>query len=441
MLTGPSVYSLKKKLNKSLLLNMVLVMLLLLVGLNITIQRLVKEHVLTRLQHDAESLISVIQQNTDASWVINPTHISTVYNRVRSGHYYRITTQKQTIRSRSLFDFEFSSPPIDLGQSTTYKMKGPGDESWIVWQQMINKNNQLLQIWVAEDITPFNQNLLRYSLYALVIVILALLTSLYFQHKILDRAFAVFDELRNNLHSIRQTETDSADIPVPIEVLPLVEEIKKLVEQLSHRIQRTRKAIGNLSHEIKRPLQILSLHVDTVEDEESVHQAIHEIRAIVDRELRRAKVSGSSSVGSVFRLLDEMPYLLEIMRKIYPTIAIELDTQAALNEINLDKDDMLELLGNLIDNACKFASKKVHVQIKKEPEYLYLSIEDDGAGVEREQLDKIVGKGIRLDETVAGHGLGLGICADIIESYQGQLHFSPSGMGGLKVVVEIPLSD
>jgi signal transduction histidine kinase len=435
------VYSLKKKLNKSLILNMVVVMLLLLVGLNITIQSLVKEHVLGRLQHDAESLISVVQQNADETWIVNPTHISTVYNRVRSGHYYRITTQNQTIRSRSLFDFEFSSSPINEGHSNSYKMKGPGDESWIVWQQTINKNDQLLKIWVAENIAPFNQSLLRYSFYAVVIVLLALLISLYIQHKILNRAFSVFDALRYNLQLIRQSEADSSDIPVPVEVLPLVDEIKKLVAQLRHRIQRTRRAISNLSHEIKRPLQLLSLHVDAEEDKGSAHQAIHHIRAIVDRELRRAKISGSSSVGSVFRLKDEMPYLLEIMRKIYPTIAIELNTPAELNEINLDKDDLIELLGNLIDNACKFASKNVSIQMKTSPQHFHLSIEDDGAGAGHEQLEKIAGKGVRLDETVEGHGLGLGICLDIIESYKGQLNFSSSDMGGLKVAIEIPLSD
>ncbi len=441
MLTGPSVYSLKKKLTKSLVLNMVLVMSLLLIGLNITIQSLVKEHVLTRLQHDAESLISITQQDANASWAVDPTHISTVYNRVRSGHYYRVTTPHQTIRSRSLFDFEFSLPVIKAGQSTTYKMKGPGDENWMAWQQMINKNDQLIQIWVAEDITPFNQSLLRYSLYALVIVVLALLISLYIQHKILDRAFTVFNELRANLQSIRQREANSADIPVPMEVLPLVEEIKNLVKQLSHRIQRTRKAIGNLSHEIKRPLQFLSLHIDTKDDKESVQQAIREIHGIVDRELRRAKVSGASGVGSVFNLKHEMPYLLEVMRKIYPAISIDLDTAAGLNEVNLDKDDMLELMGNLTDNACKFAAKNVSIQMKVNQQYLHISIEDDGPGVETEQLEEIVGKGIRLDESTEGHGLGLGICADIIESYQGKLHFSRSSMGGLRVAIEIPLTD
>lgn len=441
MLTGPSVYSLKKKLTKSLVLNMVLVMSLILIGLNITIQNLVKEHVLTRLQHDAESLISILQQGVDASWEVDPTHISTVYNRVRSGHYYRVTTPHQTIRSRSLFDFEFSLPAIKAGQSMTYNMKGPGDESWVVWQQVIKKNNQLIQIWVAEDISPFNQSLLRYSLYALLVVVLALLISLYIQHKILDRAFTVFHELRNNLQSIRQRDTSSADFPVPIEVLPLVQEIKKLVKQLDHRIQRTRNTIGNLSHEIKRPLQFLSLHIEAKEDRDSVRQAIGEIRGIVDRELRRAKISGSSRVGSALHLGLEMPYLLEVMRKIYPAVSINLDTAADLNEVNLDRDDMLELLGNLTDNACKFASKNVSIQMKADPQHLHISIEDDGPGVETEQLDKIVGKGIRLDESTEGHGLGLGICADIIESYQGKLHFSRSSMGGLRVTIEIPLTD
>ena len=102
---------------------------------------------------------------------------------------------------------------------------------------------------------------------------------------------------------------------------------------------------------------------------------------------------------------------------------------------------MLELLGNLTDNACKFASKNVSIQMKADPQHLHISIEDDGPGVETEQLDKIVGKGIRLDESTEGHGLGLGICADIIESYQGKLHFSRSSMGGLRVTIEIPLTD
>ena len=85
-------------------------------------------------------------------------------------------------------------------------------------------------------------------------------------------------------------------------------------------------------------------------------------------------------------------------------------------------------------------AKKSISRLKKNPN-TFTCIEDDGPGVERVQLDKIVGKGIRLDETVEGHGLGLGICSDIIESYQGQLHFSQSKMGGLRVEIEISLSE
>ena len=435
------MYSLKRNLTKGLIINMIVAMLLLLVGMNFTLKHLFEAHILTRLQQDAESLISLIQPTSDNNWSINPVYMSRVYSRVRSGHYYRITTAQQSIRSRSLFDFEFSEPEINPGQTGHYQMKGAGDEQWLVWQQVIYKNNNALNIWIAEDLRPLYQNLLRFSLYAIAIVILITLVSIYLQQKTLDRAFRVFDALRHNLKAIRNNETDSSELQLPLEVTPLVNEINRLLEQLKQRIQRTRQAIANLSHELKRPLQILSLTVDSKASNQTARRAVDEIQAIVERELKRAKISGTHQVGAVLRIQDELPFLLEIMRNIYPAITIETELAAGVYEFNLDRDDMLELLGNLIDNACKFATAKVRFQARSDRSQLTLFIEDDGPGVALDQLASIIEQGKRLDETVAGHGLGLGICSDILAGYRGQLDFSSSGMGGLKVRVRIPLNE
>jgi signal transduction histidine kinase len=96
-------------------------------------------------------------------------------------------------------------------------------------------------------------------------------------------------------------------------------------------------------------------------------------------------------------------------------------------------------MGNLIDNACKFARSEISVDIKADVDNLYLKIEDDGPGVKAEQLQAITVKGTRLDENVQGHGLGLSICSDIVRSYHGSLLFNASDLGGLKVEVVIPL--
>ncbi|MCP4077938.1 MAG: sensor histidine kinase [Gammaproteobacteria bacterium] len=434
------MYSLKKRLNKSLIINMILVMVVMLFTLNIYIQQLVTEQVLTRLQHDAESLVSIIQQDTDNNWSVNPAQISTVYNRVFSGHYYIVKTPQGIIRSRSLFDFEISIPDIANGQSTSYQVKGAGEETWLVWQQVINKNDSPLQVWVAEDIAPFQQQLVHFLIIIFLLVVTASATLIYLQQRILHKAFNIFDELRSNLQSIRQGETEKSGAIVPLEISPLVDEIEMLVEQLRQRIQRTRNAIGNLAHEIKRPLQILSLHLESGQDKQSATQSFKDIQTIVDRELRRAKISGSNVVGGTFRINEELPYLLEVLNRIYPTINMQENYQGDLKAVNLDRDDMMELTGNLLDNACKFAHSTIKLDIKREQSGLTISVEDNGPGVDPALFEKITGKGLRLDETVQGHGLGLSICTDIIDSYKGRLSFSHSELGGLKVVAFIPLA-
>lgn len=432
------MYSVKKQLRKSLLLQMLVLMLLLLLMLYFLMQQLVKEQFLTRLQHDAESLITLLQPQ-DNHWVLDPTHIATVYSRVRSGHYYVIMVGDQTIRSRSLFDFEVVIPPLGNSASRSYLMEGAGEQRWLVWQQRIHKNGQRFELWVAEDITSIERLLLQFSLLAVALVIITSLIFLLIQQKILDRSFAVFDALRNNLQSIRQGEVENANLSLPSEIAPLVHEIELLVNQLKQRIQRTRNAIGNLAHEIKRPLQIVSLYIDAGGDKQAALQSFDEIQQIVDRELRRARISGSNAVGGRFDAGEEIPALIKVMEKIYPQLTVVADIQPNMATVNLDRDDMLELCGNLIDNACKYGWQQVIVAASFENNEFHLMLEDDGAGVDAEHLHKLTEKGYRLDEDRQGHGLGLSICADIVDSYQGQMAFSRSTLGGLKVMVSIPL--
>ena len=145
-------------------------------------------------------------------------------------------------------------------------------------------------------------------------------------------------------------------------------------------------------------------------------------------------------VGGEFRIREELPFLLDMMHKIYAHKSIQLELQEGLNEVQLDRDDLLELFGNLLDNACKFASQTIRLRIKQTDNMLVLCFEDDGPGVDAEMLNDIKIKGMRLDESVQGHGLGLSICADIIDSYQGRLEFGRSDLGGLRVEVSLPLN-
>jgi signal transduction histidine kinase len=141
----------------------------------------------------------------------------------------------------------------------------------------------------------------------------------------------------------------------------------------------------------------------------------------------------------VLHIAEEMDYMTDVLRKIYPDIDIETEIESQVETPGFDRDDMLELIGNLLDNSCKFARSRARFSVGAVDGQFDLSFEDDGHGLESEQLQQLNRRGQRLDESVAGHGLGLGICRDILDYYHGSLTFARSELGGLRVTVRIPL--
>jgi len=432
------MYSLRNRIARNLSLNLLVVMIGLLIVMYLFAQQLLHDYILTHLRHNAESLASVIYEDPAQGWKIDPGRMSTVYRRVRSGHYYYVAIDQQVIISRSLFDADFPGVSDKHPPGSKYQVDGPGDERWMIWHQLVMKNGQAIRIWIAEDIAPFQNRLLQYAAVIGGLFVVVAMLLFYLQQRTLRQAFEVFDWLRMNLTAIRQMESKRSEVSMPLEVIPLVTEIEKLAEHLSHRIVRTRNAMGNLAHELKRPLQLLVIQQDNGQGED-VKNTLGEIRKLLERELRRARISGSSSAVGVFNVAKEMGYMIDVLRKIYPDIDIEIEIENKVETPGLDRDDMLELIGNLLDNSCKFARSRARLTVGSVDEWLELTFEDDGHGLEPGQLQQLNRRGQRLDEHVAGHGLGLGICRDILDYYRGCLTFSRSELGGLCVVVKIPL--
>jgi signal transduction histidine kinase len=433
------MYSLKKRIARNLNLNLLAVMVCLLIAMYLFAQQLLHDYILTHLQHDAESLASVIYEDSVQGWRIDPGRMSTIYNRVRSGHYYYVEIDGEAIISRSLFDAEFPGIDDKHPSNSDYLADGPGDERWMIWHQQVTKHDQAIGIWIAEDIAPFQNQLLKYSVIIVGLIVIVAAVLFYLQQRTLRQAFEVFDWLRTNLTAIRQKETEKSGVSMPIEVAPLVTEIEKLVEHLRHRIVRTRNAMGNLAHELKRPLQLLSIQQENGQGSD-MQDTLGDIRNILERELRRARISGSSGVGGSFNIAQEMDSMSDVLQKIYPDINLEVGLKIQIETATLDRDDMLELIGNLLDNACKFARTRARLTIDLVDGILELAIEDDGPGLEADQLQQLNRRGQRLDESVAGHGLGLGICRDILDYYHGELAFAKSDLGGLSVAAKIPLT-
>ena len=139
-----------------------------------------------------------------------------------------------------------------------------------------------------------------------------------------------------------------------------------------------------------------------------------------------------------FNPVEELNDLASIMKNIYPEVHIDTTLGSTGKSIRLDRDDMLELIGNILDNSCKYARTTVSVRVDVDDEELSMIFEDDGAGLEPSQIEHISQRGVRLDESRDGHGIGLGLCQDIVNSYQGEMEFSRAQLGGLRVMIRIP---
>lgn len=170
--------------------------------------------------------------------------------------------------------------------------------------------------------------------------------------------------------------------------------------------------------------------------------SLNQIQYLLDRELKRARIAGRCLPGQAFHPDDDIAPLLQVMERIYPAITFsqQLNRPASQTKaaLSIDRDDTLELLGNLLDNAAKYARSQVLFTLSVpssngQEQAVLFCIEDDGEGVDEALLEQLTLRGTKLDEAVTGHGLGLSICKSICDSYQAELTFARSALGGLKV--------
>ena len=171
----------------------------------------------------------------------------------------------------------------------------------------------------------------------------------------------------------------------------------------------------------------------------SLKTQITDIRKITDRELKRARLLGPGHSGVLFDFKQELPSLIQTIQMMYPHKEVNIKTVFKTPLDNyFEREDMLELLGNLLDNAYKWANTQIIISTVLTEEWL-ISIEDDGLGCEQAHLKQLSQRGTRLDESTQGDGFGLAIASDIVEAYSGTILFSHSDtLGGFKVTIKAP---
>lgn len=431
--------SIQRQLRKNLLVALTLVMSVLLALMHQGIAHLTDNYVKARLQHDAESLLAALQKSPTGEWQVDANRLTSIYQRVESGHYFQVTTPANTLASRSLWDKTPTAAPLATGQQRFSRLAYNDEQQWLVWEEGIRMQGDAMTLWLAEDVTTLDNERRAFTLVITLLILTATLLLVLWQSIILRRQFGAFDAVQRAIHELPAGGQLPAPTTVPEEVRPLVGEIARLLEQLETRIRRSRNAMGNLTHELKRPLQLLHGQVDSLPTEAQAPftHTLDQMQHLIERELRRARIAGAAAPGRQFVPGDDLPHLVEAMARIYPQTSIRVQHANPLI-LHQDRDDMLEFLGNLLDNACKHAHRNITLEISADNAGVDIRVDDDGAGVADADIARLDARGVKLDESREGHGIGLALCRDIVESYAGSLHFERSPLGGLAVRVRLP---
>lgn len=389
-----------------------------------------------RLAHDAEALIAGIPaQGLEIERPLPP-----VYSQPFSGHYYLVRlSDGRTIRSRSLWDYPF--PVSDLGPGVTRLdlHSGPLGQRLLLWQAGYERQGSGFTIAIAEDLNPLLRALARFLYLGIGLSLLGALVLLAVQRWLLRRAFRQVDAVRADVQRLTSGEITRLREDVPAEILPLVREMNLLIAAWRAHLDRSRAALGNLAHALKSPLALILQLAGSGTDPAVQEQAVR-MRALVERELKRARLVGGGTPARRFRPREDCADLIATLNTLYADKVLAIETSIQAPEyLAFDQEDMFELLGNLLDNAAKWATRRVRLTVTA-TDRMRILVEDDGPGVAPAEAETLLARGTRLDETPPGHGLGLAIVSDIARLHGGALSLARSvSLGGLAIRVELPV--
>jgi signal transduction histidine kinase len=406
--------------------------------------------------------ITIDSMSTMGDEPVNPPNLyEPLFEVTQSGWYWQIRpidgAPGRTLVSPSLATAMLPSP---------YDRKFPTDDTGTRWMNVPGPTGSTIRIlefidspghdpektkysimvagpmdWFEETVAKFRARLTS----ALSLVGLGLLAATVFQVRF---GLLPLRRIERGLASIRSGQVERLEGQLPAEIEPLQTELNALIDSNQDIIDRARTQVGNLAHALKTPLAVITN--EAREDQSAfgskVAEQAHLMRDQITHYLDRARIAArTNTIGRVTPVDTTAEPLVRAIERIHREKGISIDyTVQPGAKFQGEKQDLEEMLGNLLDNACKWGQKRVYLtavvnnQETTARRKLTLTVEDDGPGLSAEQRAKIGKRGLRLDETKPGSGLGLSIVSDLAASYRGRLRLDASGHGGLKAVLELP---
>ena len=368
-----------------------------------------------------------------------------------SGWYWQINKGAKTLsRSRSMWDQVFTLDKRLIGGRSQFV-----DSIGKNRKQVIEKKNlyivereisfpgitQPITFILSGDTHEYRENIKNFdnTLSAILIFLgVGLMIAVFLQ---VNFGLLPLNKIKDALFKIRNGDKKKLEAKYPLEVQPLATEINDLLEHNEKIVERARTHVGNLAHVLKTPLAVITNEID--KENKLLSNQIVLMKKHIDRYLKKAHLeSVGKNIKSKIAFLEFLNKMVLIFQKIYPDKEIEL--QKGFKEFFIfgSLEDMEELIGNLVENACKWGRKKIKIKFENHGKNeVKILIDDDGPGLEQEQKNKVFTRGFRVDEQTPGSGLGLNIVKDILEIYKGEIRLEKSpSLGGLRVNIVLPVS-
>jgi signal transduction histidine kinase len=408
------------------------------------------------LEADMDGLIAAANPDPNGGLTLEDRFLNHRFDRVYSGLYYQIKPGGPNGSggqiSRSLFDKQIM--PGDLarvGVLTWGHAAGPDNQRLRVLAQRVEfpitatqtpNDRTAYTFLVAGDLSEVDSQIDAFNgilFQAFLLMGLGLVAAILIQVRI---GLQPLRRLSEALGRIRDGKARRLEGRFPAEIAPLAGELNSLLQHSEEVVGRARTHVSNLAHFLKTPLSVLASEADAEPGPlaDQVKRQVFSMRRQVDHYLVRARAAGSLDVlGNRTQVQPVLADLTRVLSRIHSgrNIVIDCDCPADLY-FRGERQDLEEMMGNLIDNGCKWAKTRVRVRAAREGARFVLTVEDDGPGLTEQERGQVGERGERLDETVPGSGLGLAIVRDISKLYGGSFVLDASPLGGVRVRLTLP---
>jgi signal transduction histidine kinase len=259
------------------------------------------------------------------------------------------------------------------------------------------------------------------------------------------RGLASVDRLRTQLAELKAGRERRMDGTYPAEVQPLVDDLNALLDHREDAIQRAIAKAGDLAHGLKTPLAVLGHEAERArsagqrEVADAIEQQIARMRRHVDYHLAHARAAASgSTAGARASVRKSVDGLARALTRVYAHKGLALTASVPDGDVRIQREDLDEMLGNLFDNACKWARSRVAIEAVRDGNAVIIRVDDDGDGLPAEMREVVLTRGVRADEAAPGSGLGLAIVRDLADLYGAAIRLDVSPLGGLRAELRCP---